>query len=427
MGLEDKKVLVIGGGIAGLSAALELARFNIDVEIVEKSNFLGGHAIQFSCKATNKCVKCGSCMVEERLKDVVNHLKIKPLLCSDIEKISKARRFTLNLKRNPEYIDPKRCTKCGICFEKCPSNGAIIRGFSQNNIPLYAINPEKCLYFEEKSCTLCRDVCPEEAVKFDKKESYYSSEIDAIIVATGFHPFNPVNKPYGYGLFPNVITNLELEIMLRQEGRPKRPSDGIVPNRIAFIQCVGSRDAKLNHLWCSKVCCGSALRMSKLIKVKRPETEITFFYIDVQTFGKDFHQFYKDVQHDLRLVRAIPGDIFNTDNDRLWVTFYDTNRDKNIEELFDMVVLSIGITPRKDSNALMKMLQIEIADSGFVSNFAQNTKDSNDGIFITGTALCPMSIAETVADACKTAWKTIKYLDSIGFLLDMMNPVKYER
>ena len=363
--MADKSVLIIGGGVAGLSAALDLSRFGIGVEIIEKSDFMGGQAIGFSCKATDQCVKCGACMVEEKLKEVLENPNINYSLGSNIKKITNSKRFSVSLEKGPEYIDPQRCTGCGECFDKCPAKGAITRGFSKNNLPFYAINQEKCTHIEGKSCIICQDLCPEGAINLDKKEEELNTKADAIIVATGFTPFDPESKPYGYNRFKNVITNLDLENMLRQESRATRPSDNSPPKRMAFIQCVGSRDAKLNHLWCSKVCCGSALRMARLIKARQPETMITCFYIDIQTFGKDFELFYKGVKKDIRMVRAIPGDILKTEDDSLRITFADNTTHETVEEIFDLVVLSIGLTPCTGAKNVAKLLNIELAIRGF--------------------------------------------------------------
>lgn len=406
------KVLIIGGGVAGLSAALELAHIDVDVDLVEKRDFLGGHGIQFACKATDKCVACGACVVEEKLKNVVQNPKINISPGTTVRKVTKAGRISALLHRRPEYIDPKKCTGCRICYDQCPSDGAVIRGFSKSNTPLYAIRAEKCLHFKDNSCTLCQELCPEGAVNLKAQATEYFTAADAIIVATGFKPFNPASKPYGYKTFKNVITTLDLERMLRQQSRVHRPSDNQAPKNIAFVQCVGSRDSSLKHLWCSKVCCGSALRMAGLIKARQPETEITFFYIDVQSFGKDFQGFYDGVQKDVRMIRSIPGEIFKTAQGNLQVNYYEAQTGTPHQENFDMIVLSIGITPRDDTQSLARLFNLDLADSGFIGIADGNGSAADNGIFSAGTVLGPMGIDETIAHAGHIAWETLKYLES---------------
>jgi heterodisulfide reductase subunit A len=404
--MTDKNVLIIGGGVAGLSAAVELADLGIRVELVEKYNFLGGHAIGYACKAIhNTCVKCSACMVEEKLQLAVSHPNITILTNSQIQNIFKGNRFSAGIHQEPLHIDPHKCTNCGLCFDRCPIDGAIFQGFSKNNHPFYAVNKEKCLYFKDQSCTICRDECPETAIDLDKKSSDHSIEADAVLIAIGFKPFNPKDKPYGYKRFKNVVTGLELEAMLKQFGRAKKPGDNKLPKKIAFIQCVGSRDTKLNHLWCSKVCCGSALRMARMIKERQPETEITFFYIDVQTFGKDFEQFYRVVQEDVQMIRTIPGDIHETNGQHLKVNYVDNQSHNTLEEIFDLVVLSVGITPCEDIGTMSQMFTIAPSELGFLE-----TGDKN-GVFTAGTVQGPMSIPEAIAGAGSAVWQIIKYLN----------------
>jgi heterodisulfide reductase subunit A len=295
-------------------------------------------------------------------------------------------------------------------LDNCPAPGAVLQGFSKNNIPFYTINENNCLYFKDKSCTLCRDECPETAIDLDKKASEHTTQADAVMIATGFQPFNPKNKPYGYARFKNVVTGLDLERMLKQTGGVKKPSDNALPERMAFIQCVGSRDSKLNHLWCSKICCASALRMARLIKERHPETGITFFYIDIQTFGKDFEQFYKDVQKEVQMIRAIPGDIYETERQFLKVNYVDNHTHNTLQEVFDLVVLSIGITPCQDIETISGLLGIEPDNTGFFKIDDQGTNAFLNGIFTAGTVQGPMSIPETIASAGSAAWKIAKYL-----------------
>ena len=408
--MTANKVLVIGGGVAGLAAASELADLDIDVEIVEQSDFPGGHAIQYTCKATDQCVKCGACMVEEKLDRVVHHPKIKIMSGTRVQNVSKSEDFSVSLMKKPVFIDPEKCSNCGICFEKCPEKGAVLKGFSKNHLPFYAISGEKCRYRKDQSCTICREACPEGAIDLDAGETTLSAHANAVILATGFKPFDPVSKPYGYGKFKNVITNLEMERMLRRDGRALKLSNGVAAESIAFIQCVGSRDAKLKHLWCSKVCCGSALRMAGLVKARQPETQVTFFYMDVQTFGRDFDEFYAKIRKDVRLIRAIPGDIYPAGNDQLQVTFLDNTSSETLQEEFDLVVLSVGMTPCQDMQETAETFKVQLAETGFVERVDKGGLTSEKGIFAAGAVSGPMSIPESIASGGEAAFEVVKYL-----------------
>ena len=412
--MADKNVLIIGGGVAGLSAAVELADLNLHVELVEKSNFLGGHAIGYACKGIhNTCVKCGACKVEEKLQSAVSHPNIKVWTGSQVQNISKNHGFTASIRQEPLVIDREKCTNCGLCLDRCPIDRAILQGFSKNNHPFYSINKENCLYFKDRSCTICKDNCPETAIDPDRKASEHTIEADAVLIAIGFQPFNPKDKPYGYGRFKNVVTGLDLERMIKRTGCVKKPSDNKTPEQIAFVQCVGSRDAKLNHLWCSKVCCGSALRMARLIKERQPETKITFFYMDVQTFGKDFEQFYRETRENIRMIRAIPGDFYEMDDQRLKVNFVNNLTHETMEELFDLVVLSVGITPMEDIGTMSRMFKIGPDEFGFLKTDGKEILVFKNGVFTAGTVQGPMSISETIAGAGSAVWKIVKYLDGL--------------
>lgn len=230
---------------------------------------------------------------------------------------------------------------------------------------------------------------------------------DALLLTTGFKPYDPSDRPYGYGRFPNVLTLLDAEGRLQRHGHLTRPSDGQPPERIAFIQCVGSRDSRIGHPWCSKICCGAALRMARLIQLRRPQTAVTFFYIDVQTFGKNFQKYYDQTCRQVRMVRAIPGDIVQADQD-LQLAYFDPDTRKALEESFDLVVLSTGITPNNAD--LAGMLALPLADTGFFLSHERQAAGEGAGIFTAGAALGPMSIAESIDSAGKAAWDLLNYL-----------------
>jgi len=408
-----KQVLVIGGGIAGLSSAWELARLKVNVLLVEKSGFLGGHAIQFCCKATDKCQKCGACATQKRLKEVLQEPGVRVHLKSELKEVIKDARFRVTINRRPILIDPQKCTNCGICLEKCPA-GAVKRGHSGRNTCLYEIDENECLYFKDRDCTICRDECPEGAINLDQQElSEAVQEVDAIIVASGFTPYNPIEKTrFGYGINKNLITGLELERMLRQKGRVLRPSDHQVPQKVAFIQCVGSRDPQLKHVFCSQVCCPYALRMARVIRHRSPETKVSVFYMDIQTFGNDFPRFYRECESDLRMIRCMPGHIFQGDNDRLILRYVDEKDGGPVKEVFDLVVLSIGIMPGETNKRVAELLGLRLDENGFfaVSNGFKRTSTNQEGIFLAGTSQGPKSILDSMAHAGHAAREVARYL-----------------
>jgi heterodisulfide reductase subunit A len=337
--MPEQNVLIIGGGIAGLTAAEQLAAMKIPSILVEKQSVLGGYAAGYACKATQACVKCGACVVAEALHKVCAEPTVEVLTGSRAIEVVRGGRFRVTI---------------------------------------------------QQTC--------------DENQGQLTREADAVILATGFKPFDPKSKPYGYGRFPNVVTNLELERILREHSIPVRPSDDKTPERIAFVQCVGSRDEHLGHLWCSKVCCASALRAAGLIKMRRPQIDITFFYIDVQTFGKEFQTFYNGIRDDVTMIRTLPGDVFPAAADRLRMVFFDPRERRSREELFDLIVLSVGITPAAGNRELARLFQVTLEQNGFLPG------RPGPGVFSAGTARGPMSIAESIVSAGQASLLAAEYL-----------------
>jgi heterodisulfide reductase subunit A len=410
LSLKKKHVTIIGAGIAGLAAADRLTEWGLHVSLLEKTPFPGGHAIQLSCKATDNCVKCGACLAEDKLLRVERNPKIQILTGTRMETLSGPPPFRLRYRSTSPLVNAEKCNGCGICLRICPVPGAILQGQAPRVGPYVAIRQDLCLYFEADNCALCRDACPQGAIQLSAEEPACELETDALLIATGFRPYNPATKPYGYGLFQNVLTSLDAERILRDHFFLKRPSDGLIAQRIAFIQCVGSRDATLGHPWCSKICCGSSLRMARLIQSRQAEAQITFFYIDVQTFGKNFQSFYKDTSEQVKMIRAIPGDIINTEKDELQVFYFDPEAHSSTEDLFDLVVLSIGLTPPEENLRLTQIIDWTLEKDGFVSSHDNANTHRQKGVFTTGTAMGPMTIAETIGSAEKTAFDMIQFL-----------------
>ncbi|SLM27579.1 putative fusion protein, heterodisulfide reductase (HdrA) / ferredoxin (Iron-sulfur-binding protein) [Desulfamplus magnetovallimortis] len=382
MNSKTPKVMVVGGGIAGLTAAWELSRQNIPVELVEKSCFLGGHSIGFTCKATDSCRQCGACSVEEMLKNVVEEPLINVHLRTEITSLEKGEGFKATL------------VKSDIGLEA----GQVVRGFSQYNKPLYVVAGDAAQLPPETEVA--------ETGNLDSLGTEGDIAVDAVIVATGYTPFDPnLKSTYGYGKWPNLITGLDLENIIRDRGALLRPSDGSKPSKVAFIQCVGSRDERLGNLWCSEVCCPYAMRMAGTIKHDNPDADISMFYIDIQNTGKEFPVFYEKIKEDIRFVRTIPVDIYPLENDRLELRHMVEDEGKPSSEEYDLVVLSVGIMPGKDTTAISGITGIPVNNDGFLDSPA-----SDSGCFVAGTAGGPASIAATMADAGKTAFEAMKYL-----------------
>lgn len=408
--MEAKQVMIMGGGVAGLTAARDLAGFGIDVHLIEKSGFLGGYAIGYTCKATTECLQCGACAVEKVLKEVVEAPNIHIHRSATVEAIqTENRQLSAQLKKGPYFIDPEKCTNCGLCYEKAPAQGAVLRGYSKNNHPLYTITAEAM----SKHRDFFAEVCPEGAIFPDAEVKTERLSVSAMVVATGFEPFDASQKPtYRYKEHANVITGVEMERIKRSQGALLRPSDGRAPEKVAFIQCVGSRDERLGHLWCSRVCCPYALRSAQAAKHQSPEMDITVFYMDIQNIGKNFPAFYETCKNDFRFIRSIPVDIFGDENDRLTLRVFEEAEGEAAMVTFDLVVLSVGIMPNPDNAALSEQLGIDLDADGFLARKdpLNPTVTSQNGIFVAGTASGPNSIPGSMAQAGQAAGEVLKYL-----------------
>ena len=405
-----KKVLIIGGGIAGLSCAGHLSKLGLSVIIAEKKHFVGGQALNFFCKATDTCQKCNYCLVEERLSEIVLDPRIKILTRARLEQAEPLSEgsYAVSIRQRPEYVDPSRCNNCGICYQSCPAveEGAIIKGLTSSAThPIYDIDDQACLYFKDSQARLCQDTCPEKAINLDRQPLDHHLQVDAIVLATGYTPFDPLAKPaLGYGRIPNIITAMELEKMIRIGGEVLRPSDQKRPGRLAFIQCIGSRDRGLNHLFCSRVCCGYALRMGGAIKHRWPEIESYVFYMDIQNFGKEFIPLYEKAKETLTLIRGIPGSINPAPGERISLRFQENGEGPPRQELFDLLVLSIGLMPAEENKSWAEQFQLPIDADGFL------TRENPRGIFTSGTITGPMDIAQSISHGGQAALQVARYL-----------------
>ncbi len=408
--MPAKEIIIIGGGIAGLTAAWELSHFNLNVHLIEKDYFLGGHAILYNCKATEQCEQCNACTVESKLKDVTNSSKINIHLKSIIQAIQKDKRYKVDILKKTQYSSEKEQDVLRQAFEQAPRpNNVIYQGPSKNNIPLYALNLENINQLQgNKVYNFLK-----ENLDLDKPEKQETLESDAIIIATGFQPFNPKTiGTYHYSRLDNVTSALDMECIKKKTGAYLKPSDHQPPQKIAFIQCVGSRNENLGHLWCSRVCCPYALRMAQVIKSENPNAEITIFYMDIQNIGKNSSQFISKCSSQFRFIRDIPIDIIPGTAPEATIRYMDEQQGKMVNEIFDLVVLSVGIMPGSSNNQISEILDTPLNEHGFFkanSNFSPTTT-INKGIFLAGTATGPKNIQETIAHATQSVKELITSL-----------------
>jgi len=411
--LESKNVLVVGSGISGVASALELANAGVNVYLLEKEAVVGGHSASFCCKATDICSRCSACVVLDKIKEAVIHPQIRLLTNSTIKKLSgELGNFRVGITQQSRYVDEKRCIACGLCTEVCPADPkAIYAPFAEATPFSYILDKGRCLRFKGERCDLCRGSCPTKAIEFELKPKEQELRADALIVATGFDVFDArVKGSLGYGRYPNVLTGLDLEQVFTREGYLRLPTNDKEPRNIAFVQCVGSRDE--GHEYCSQVCCKYAMKFAGLIKYQNPDARVTIFYIDLQTAGKGFAQFYEKYKESIRFVRGVPVEILQTVSGELEVRFEDVSKGKVCRDAFDLVVLSVGISPGKNSWDLARILGINLADDGFFDkkDSLSSNETNVDGVFLAGTCQGPRDIPDSIAHGIAAASKAMQML-----------------
>ena len=411
--MENKNVLVVGSGISGIASAVELANVGVNVYLLEKEAVIGGRSASFCCKATDICSQCSACVVSDRIKEAVIHPRITLLTNSTIKRLGgELGNFRVEIIQQPRYVDRERCIACGLCTNICPTDPKAIHPPFAEAIPFsYILDEGLCLRFKGERCDLCRGSCPTKAIEFELKTKERELNVGAIIVATGFDVFDAKEKgSLGYGRYPNVLTGLDLEQIFAHEGRLRLPINGKEPQNIAFIQCVGSRDE--GHGYCSQVCCKYAMKLAGLIKYQNPDARVTIFYIDLQTAGKGFAQFYEEYKESIRFVRGVPVEVLQTSSGELEVRFEDIAQGKVCRDNFDLVVLSVGISPGKNSWDLARILGINLADDGFfdIKDSLSSNETNVDGVFLAGTCQGPKDIPDSIAHGIAAASKAMQIL-----------------
>jgi len=418
MSRESRCALVVGSGISGIASALELARAGVDVYLIEKEAAIGGHSASFCCKATDICVRCSACVVSDKIREAAVHPRITVITSSTLRSVSgEAGAFRVQVAQEPRYVREDRCTGCGLCTEVCPAHPKAIYPPHSEATPLcYVLDEGLCLRLKGERCDMCLEACPTKAIDFNIEPEHRELEAGAIILATGFDVYDAGKKgSLGYGRYPNVVSGLDLEQMLNREGSLTLPADGTKPRRVAFVQCVGSRDE--GHGYCSHVCCKYAMKLAGLIRHQSPDAQVTIFYIDLQTAGKGFARFYDEYRENVSFIRGVPVEILQDAAGGLEVKFEDISQGKVCRDIFDLVVLSVGMSPRKNAWHLAKILGVDLSQDGFFDaegGFGSN-ETNVDGVLIAGACQGPKDIPDSIAHGIAAASRAIQVLrDSAG-------------
>ncbi len=419
-------VLVVGGGIAGIQTSLDLAELGFKVFIVESSPAIGG--IMSQLDKTFPTNDCAMCILSPKLVEVGRHQNIQIITHAEVENLEgSAGNFNVILKKYPRYINEDKCTGCGLCSEWCPietsneydeglrKRKSIFIKYPQAIPKLPSIDRTICI-----GCRLCEYICEAKAIDFTQKEEMIELKVGSIIVAQGSTPYNPLPlKMYGYGRFSNVIASTEFERILSASGpfmgHVLRPSDGKIPEKIVWIQCIGSRDRRIGNNYCSAVCCMYAIKEAIIAKEHEPEIDCYIFFIDIRAYGKGFEDYYLRAQE--LGIKFLRGKIALINEDpqtkSLIIAHENSETGEVIEEHFDMVVLSIGLQPSNSGIDLSKKLGVNLNKYNFIdTNIFSPLETNKPGIFVCGTCSGPKDIPETVAEASGVAGKVSSFLST---------------
>ena len=427
-----KRALVIGGGIAGIQSALDIAEAGFEVDIVEQSPTIGGNMAKLD--KTFPTLDCAACILTPKMVDCAQNEKIDIMTFSEIESVKGfVGNFKVQIKRKARFVDEKKCTGCGECMQKCPSKKglndfnmglntrpAIYIPFAQAIPNVAIIDPEQCLKIKNGKCGLCAMKCNVNAIDYTQKDEIIEREYGAIVVATGYKPISLENfNEYGYSSYKDVVTSLELERLMNaagpSEGHLVRPSDHKEPKVITFIQCVGSRDTSgCGKPYCSKICCMYTAKHAMLIREKYPDTEVHVFYIDVRTPGKNYDEFFRRAveQYGVDYIKGMVGKVYE-ENGKLMVQGSDLINNEQVVIPSDLVVLAAAIEPNPSVRNIATMVTASIDTNNFLTEAhakLRPVESPTAGIFLSGVCQGPKDIPETVSQASACAAKVIGLL-----------------
>ncbi|OHD74850.1 MAG: hypothetical protein A2177_01195 [Spirochaetes bacterium RBG_13_68_11] len=383
-----KSALVVGAGVTGCSAALELARRGTSVTVLERSSRLGGKVLSYCCKATDSCSRCGVCIAHDAIAEAIRHPKIRFLPNAAIESVDDSgARVSVTAAVSGPRIDLRACIDCGACLAACPEKS--ISRYSRGGLVQYSVDLSTCRIAAGKECTLCAKACPVDAVDASSRKSRVRMAADGVLIATGHETFDPVVKPrLGYRRLAHVMTGFEAEQVLAGQL-------DLGAGSVAFILCVGSRDPSLDRNFCSGVCCAYALRMARVLKTRSPQTDVTVYYIDIQHFDKAQSAFRADVERaGVKLVRGIPSSV-SPSGRRLALTI-DDPATGSTTALHDTVVLSVGMRSADGAGDVAARFGLGRDEFGFFTAPAGRIRAA-------GTCVEPQGMIEAMASGTEAA------------------------
>jgi heterodisulfide reductase subunit A len=430
--------LVIGAGIAGIQASLEIANAGKKVFLVERTGTIGGHMAMFD--KTFPTLDCAACILTPKMVEVGQHNNIELMTYCEVKEVTgTAGNFKVKILKKARFIDLATCIGCGICAEKCPAKapsefdtGTTLRKSAYIPFPQavpnkYLIDAESCIYMENGKCGVCVKFCPvEKCINLDAKDEEVTIEVGNIITATGFKTFDASRaEQFGYGKYPNVVTSLEFERLINAAG----PTEGNIkfrtqdkkgnwifskesgePKSIALVHCIGSRDENYNK-YCSRVCCMYSLKLAHLAKEKLPDAEVSEYYIDMRAFGKGYEEFYERIKDEgVKIIRGKTAKV-EEKNGKLLIRSEDIHQGRIIEQSVDMVILAVGLEPREDAGEVAEMLGLDRDDDGWFNEanyLTDPTSTYTGGVSIAGVCQSPKDIPDTVAQASASAARVLQ-------------------
>ncbi|MDP2920181.1 MAG: CoB--CoM heterodisulfide reductase iron-sulfur subunit A family protein [Dehalococcoidia bacterium] len=444
MGTFTKRALVIGGGIAGIQAALDIADGGYEVILVERSPSIGGHMIQYA--EVFPTLDCPQCILTPKMVEIAQHPNVKLMTCAEVQKVSGGPgNFEVEILQKSRRVDHNKCNGCGTCWQKCPEKTlseyddamakrtAVYIPFPQAVPAKPVIDCDHCRYIRYQEwmagtrtgkkppqCRICEKLCPVGAIDWEQKDEVITEKVGAIVVATGFD-LMPISLIPEYAEDPDVLNGIQFERLLSPGGPTAgvvtRPSDGKVPKEMVFVSCCGSRDPEHGVPYCSRVCCMYLAKQALLYKHAVPDGQAYIFYIDIRSTGKGYEEFIQRVQSDgVVYLRGKVSKIFR-DGDKLRVYGADTLSGKRVEIAADLVVLGMAVMPSAGTKEVAAKLGIDLDDSGFVSESHAKfnpLETTVPGIFVAGMAQGPKDIPDAVAQGSGAAGRVLTFFAQAG-------------